>query len=67
MAACPTVSRRSYSSDGSQDVLITKSDGLLTMKLNRPTKLNSIKQAMYLDISSALESGSKDPDVKMVL
>lgn len=31
----------------SDDVLIRKSGGLMTIQLNRPTKLNAIKQEMY--------------------
>lgn len=49
------------------DLLVSKADGLLSMQLNRPSKLNSIKQSMYLDLSSALDSASTDPDVRIAL
>lgn len=65
----PVVSR-SFSSSGSgadQDLLISKSDGLMTIKLNRPSKLNSIKQSMYHDFVSALNTATTDSDVRMVL
>jgi hypothetical protein len=60
---------RSFSSSPSpdQDLLISKSDGLMTIKLNRPSKLNSIKQSMYHDFVSALNSATNDKDVRMVL
>ena len=63
----PAALSRSFSSTGDQDLLVSKSDGLLTLQLNRPTKLNSIKQSMYHDFVSALQSATSDPDVKMVL
>ena len=61
-------SRRSFA-DQQQgpDLVIEKADGLLSMRLNRPSKLNSIKQSMYGDFIATLDSAAKDPDVRMVL
>lgn len=61
--------RRSFSSvdDQDQDLLISKSDGLLTIKLNRPKKLNSMNQQITRALASTLDAAAMDPDVRMVL
>lgn len=60
-------SREMSSSTSSGDLLISKSEGLMTIQVNRPSKLNAITQDMYLGIAEALESAKNDAATRMVL
>lgn len=49
------------------DILVGKSDGVLTIEFNRPDKKNSITSAMYQSITDALQQAESDPDVRVIL
>ena len=50
------------------DIVINQSkEGLLTLRLNRPKKLNSITKDMYQKMTSTLKEAAKDDSVKMAL
>jgi enoyl-CoA hydratase/carnithine racemase len=42
-------------------------DRVLRVILNRPEKKNALSQAMYADLTAALERGSSDPEVRVVV
>lgn len=49
------------------DLLVTTKLGVLTIKLNRPEKKNSITLGMYKEIPRILEEADKNSEIKMVL
>lgn len=49
------------------DILVGKSDGVLTIEFNRPDKKNSITSAMYQRLGDALQEAESDPDVRVIL
>lgn len=53
------------SSEG--DILTSTKQGVLTIKLNRPAKMNAITIDMYRAIPKILEDASKDNSIKMVI
>ena len=61
------ISRELSSTTTSTDLLISKSEGLMTIQVNRPSKLNAITQGMYVGIADALESAKRGANVQMVL
>lgn len=48
-------------------VLIEKSDGGVTITLNRPDQLNAFNEEQHLAFRSALESAREDPNVRAIL
>lgn len=50
-----------------QEVLIERDEGLLTLRLNRPDKLNALTGAMYLRLAEALQAAAEDARVRAVL
>lgn len=50
-----------------QEVLIDKSDGVMTITLNRVEKKNSFTNAMYSACAEALESAKADASVRVVV
>ena len=48
-------------------ILTGLSDGILTLSLNRPEKLNAITSAMYLDLVAGLRSASADKGIRVVV
>lgn len=42
-------------------------DGLLTLRFNRPDKLNALNTAMYTRLADLLESAAEDPQVEVIL
>src|SRR5690606_39032288 len=42
-------------------------EGLLTLRLNRPDKLNALTGAMYLRLAEALQAAAEDARVRAVL
>lgn len=53
----------SGNSDG--DLLVTIKEGVLTITLNRPMKMNSITIDMYKMIPDILKDAAKNPEIKM--
>lgn len=51
----------------SEHIEITKSDGILTLVFNRPTKKNALTDGMYEKLAGALEAAETDADVRVVL
>jgi enoyl-CoA hydratase/carnithine racemase len=49
------------------DVLIGKSDGILTIEFNRPEKKNAITAAMYEAMAAALHDAESDREVCVIL
>ena len=50
-----------------EHVLIEKSDGVLTLTLNRPEKKNALTGEMYAAVGGAIEAANDDPSVRCVL
>jgi peroxisomal 3,2-trans-enoyl-CoA isomerase len=54
-------------SRGFKTLVVTKSDGVCWIELNRPSKKNAFNVPMYTELSQALDAASSDPDVKVAL
>jgi len=52
--------------DGSMDVEFTRDDGIATLSLNRPDKLNALTHDMPLAIAAHVEEANADPGVKVI-
>lgn len=50
-----------------ETILVTLSDGILEVTLNRPDKLNSFTDAMHLELRAALQRAYDEPEVRCVL
>ena len=50
-----------------QDILFDLSDGIATITLNRPDKLNAFTGRMMYEIIAALDITDADDDVKVVI
>lgn len=48
-------------------ILVEREQGLLTLRLNRPDKLNALTRAMYGRLADALTEADQDPTVRAVL
>jgi enoyl-CoA hydratase/carnithine racemase len=51
----------------SEHIVITKSDGILSLVLDRPAKKNALTDGMYEKLADALEAAQTDADVRVVL
>ncbi|MGB9992269.1 enoyl-CoA hydratase [Pseudoduganella rhizocola] len=49
------------------DILITKSNGILTLEFNRPERKNSITTVMYDVMANAIFDAEADPAVRVIL
>src|SRR6185312_15689882 len=52
---------------GSKAVFSALSDGVLSLTLNRPDKLNSFNQEMHLALRAGIQQAHDDPTVRAVL
>ena len=52
---------------GSETVLSALSDGVLSLSLNRPDKLNSFNEEMHLALRAGIQRAHDDPTVRAVL
>ena len=50
-----------------EQVLIDRRDGVLTLTLNRPEKKNALTPAMYAALGDAIDGAADDPEVRCVL
>ena len=50
-----------------QYVLLQKEDGIATVTLNRPEKLNALTPAMRVEIRTALEDAATDNSMRVVI
>lgn len=57
----------SHSSRNDDRILLSSQKGVLTITLNRPSKMNSITLDMYQAIPEILEDAAKNPEIKMVI
>ncbi|MDG1583200.1 enoyl-CoA hydratase [Pseudomonas sp. GOM6] len=51
----------------SEHVLVERDAGLLTLRLNRPDKMNALTRAMYSQMAEVLDAADQDPCVRAVL
>ncbi|WP_252270943.1 enoyl-CoA hydratase [Pseudomonas subflava] len=51
----------------SEHILVEREDGLLTLRLNRPDKLNALTRAMYSQMAEVLDAANVDRSVRAVL
>jgi enoyl-CoA hydratase/carnithine racemase len=51
----------------SEHVLIEREGGLLTLRLNRPDKMNALTRAMYSQMAEVLDAANADRSVRAVL
>ncbi|MDD0841379.1 enoyl-CoA hydratase [Pseudomonas sp. Gutcm_11s] len=51
----------------SEHVLVEREDGLLTLRLNRPDKMNALTRAMYSQMAEVLDAANTDRSVRAVL
>ncbi len=49
------------------ELLVSESDGILTLTLNRPERLNAISAPMLAALSAELDRANVDPDVRVVV
>jgi enoyl-CoA hydratase/carnithine racemase len=49
------------------EVVLTSTDGVLEIRLNRPEKKNALTRAMYETVSAALEQADTDSSIRVVL
>lgn len=59
--------KKSAAKKGNEDLLFLKSDGIATIRLNRPGKKNSFTMDMIDQWVEALEKSRKDADVKVIV
>ncbi len=50
-----------------QDILCQKSDGVMTVTLNRPDKLNALSRPMLASLVAAIDEADEDDDVRVVV
>jgi len=50
-----------------EHVLIEKSQGVLTLTLNRPEKKNALTRAMYTTLGSAIDGAASDDEVRCIV
>ena len=53
--------------DVASPILVSLSEGVLTLTLNRPDKLNSFNQAMHLALRAGFQRAANEPEVRAVL
>jgi enoyl-CoA hydratase/carnithine racemase len=51
----------------SEHVLVERESGLLTLRLNRPDKMNALTRAMYSQMAEVLDAANTDRSVRVVL
>ena len=51
----------------SEHILIEREAGLLTLRLNRPDKMNALTRAMYSQMAEVLDAADQDASVRAVL
>src|SRR5262245_43513014 len=51
----------------SEDVLVTRQDGVIEIRLNRPSKKNALTDAMYGAIADAITAAERDATVGAIL
>lgn len=51
----------------SEQILVEREQGLLTLRLNRPDKMNALTRTMYSALAEALEAAQDDRSVRVVL
>ena len=49
-----------------EHIRIAKSDGILTLVLDRPAKKNALTDAMYKALADAIEAAREDPEVRVI-
>src|SRR5690349_12020344 len=51
----------------SEHILVEREGGLLTLRLNRPDKMNALTRAMYSQMAEVLDAANEDRTVRAVL
>ena len=51
----------------SEHILVDREGGLLTLRLNRPDKMNALTRAMYSQMAEVLDAAEQDASVRAVL
>ena len=51
----------------SEHILVEREGGLLTLRLNRPDKMNALTRAMYSQMAEVLDAADQDSSVRAVL
>ncbi|WP_394560997.1 enoyl-CoA hydratase [Aquipseudomonas alcaligenes] len=51
----------------SEHLLVEREGGLLTLRLNRPDKMNALTRAMYSQMAEVLDAANQDREVRAVL
>lgn len=51
----------------SEHIVVTRDQGVLELRFNRPVKKNAITNAMYGDLADAIEGAAGDADVRAIL
>src|SRR5688500_8910793 len=50
----------------SEHIEVTRGDGCLRIRMNRPERRNAITVAMYAALADAIERAASDPDVRLI-
>ena len=51
----------------SEHVVVEREGGLLTLRLNRPDKMNALTRVMYSQLADQLDAANEDRSVRAVL
>src|SRR5262249_51718922 len=49
------------------EILTERSDGVLSIQLNRPTKKNAMTSSMYITMANQLDEAARDQSVRVIL
>jgi enoyl-CoA hydratase/carnithine racemase len=49
------------------EILVERSDGILSIQLNRPTKKNAMTSSMYITMAEVLDGAAQDEGIRVVL
>src|SRR6185437_17118125 len=50
-----------------ETVVLTRAEGVLEVRLNRPEKKNALTRAMYDTMADAFDTADRDPDIRAVV
>src|SRR5258708_25857244 len=50
-----------------EEIITERSDGILRVELNRPSRKNAMTSAMYIDLADILNDAARDASTRVVL
>ena len=49
------------------ELIVTRADGIMEIRFNRPEKKNALTRAMYEGVVAAFESAENDPVIRVIM